>query len=94
MGDSEPPEIIKGIREDYEVLRKRTTKELEDEHRELLQHMVFSKESYYYFNGYYFTLISELFSRYALEKTEDGELNSFERARKYNELLQDILDKD
>ncbi len=93
MVDREPHEIIKSIRKDYKLIKKKTTKELEEEHRELLQHMVFSIESYDHLNGYYFILISELFSRYALEKTEKGKSDSFDRSRHYNNFLQEIIDK-
>jgi hypothetical protein len=59
-------------------------KNLELEHRSVLEKMVESRDNYNDLYGYYFSLVVELYSRYVLKRPNE----KFTRAEEYRNSLQ------
>ena len=77
-------DLINRLNEQNESVRKMTLEKLESEHKYVLENMTNSQESYQELYGYYFSLVSELYSRYVLENPN----GNFAKAEEYRNSLQ------
>jgi len=80
--------LIDRLNEQNESVRKMTLEKLESEHKYVLENMTNYQESYHELYGYYFSVVVELYSRYVLEDTKNGNRLKFIRAEEYRNSLQ------